>query len=141
MVGDRVAAVVDYSEIDSVICADQKMKERYFPGDRWELVKTGCAPKDICLQLEKADRMIIRDEQQKVIHTVEKEKLVARLANETFLYLYDVELGVWVAKKIYLHKVLYAKCGYIWLLCDLTGWWIICYAVIAGAFANGVAPR
>jgi hypothetical protein len=77
MVKERVAAVVDFSSQEYVICADMLLiKETYFPDESWMLVATCCAPADICHRLDKVDRMISRDEQEEAVHTVEKNEFV-----------------------------------------------------------------
>jgi hypothetical protein len=58
MVGARVEAILDLSGAEHVLVADEEIRQKHFPPDKWIEVGILCAPADIYTQLQKVDRMV-----------------------------------------------------------------------------------
>ncbi len=133
---DRVEAVVDFSGVESVFCSDMDIKEKYFSDKEWLTAGLFCAPVDICVDLEAVDTMISRDDEQTAIYfeTLDAYKaMIDSKSPDILLYCYNDRNCEWVRVKVHQRE------DPFWLifdiLCDH-----ICYATIAGAIRNGVAP-
>ncbi len=56
--GARVEAILDLSGAEHVLVADEEIRQKHFPPDKWIEVGILCAPADIYTQLQKVDRMV-----------------------------------------------------------------------------------
>ena len=138
MMDARVNGIVDFSGVEVVFCADNKIRLDHFPANEWVEEATFCAPEDIFSQLENVDSMIKRDDEDSYLSEI--NKMIGRIKdkeNDVFLYHFNDNQHMWEVKFV-THK--FTKSGQFWLIFWLDRFGNICYATIASAIRNGVAP-
>jgi hypothetical protein len=142
MVKDRVEGLVDFSGVENVFCSDMDIQEKYFSDKEWLKAGLFCAPADIYVDLKTVDSLISRDDEETEIFLETRDAYKAMIDSkkqDTILYYYNERLCVWERKIISRLPDEVAIDGYLWLIFDYF-YVHICYATIAGAIRNGVAP-
>ncbi len=93
MLEDRVEGRVDFTDVEYVVYADEKMRAEYFAEEGWAEVETFRAPSDIHEQLEKLDCMLRQDLEQLKIDKVEFEKRMRKGEEDRPILLYQFLRG------------------------------------------------
>jgi hypothetical protein len=136
MMDARVDGIVDFSGVEVVFCADNKIRLDHFSANDWVEEATFCVPEDIFSQLENVDSMI--DDEDSYLSEI--NKMVGRVKdkeNDVFLYHFNDNQQMWEVKAVS-HKI--TKHGQFWLVFWIDRFGNICYATIASVIRNGVAP-
>ena len=120
----------------ALVCLDNVEIAEHFQQGGWMVIGDYCAPFNLCEQLEKVDRMLPGDEEQRKVDT---DSFVNKIGEQDMLFYHNVLQSRWDAYSLTYDKQLQEKTTYLWLCCIIVI--SCCFAPIAAAFRHGAAPR
>jgi hypothetical protein len=110
---ERIDGKLDFTGVlFALVCMDNVEIAEHFQQGGWAVIRDYCAPFNICEQLEKVDKMLGGDEEQR---KVDVDNFLRKIGEQDMLFCYSVLESRWEAYKLAHDKTLLEKRAYLWL--------------------------